>query len=126
MRDEFGRDPTIHTETRLEHEDPVEAILHLTANTGLSLIVAGAYGPGGPGRSIVGSIAEAVLRQDRRPVLIVMSPDVAPFTAPDVPAFQAWHACGRDKQETDVHGTDLPTMKSPATGPLVSRPRNRA
>ena len=65
--------------------DPVGAILKAARFRKVDLIVMTTHGRGGLGRLAFGSVAEAVLRRTRTPVLIIPRPDVPPgrSTEPD-------------------------------------------
>lgn len=72
------RYPHLRMELRLAHGDAAAETLHLAKEAGCDLIVMGTHGRSGVGRLLLGSVAEAVLRQAACPVLTVkdVPPDV--------------------------------------------------
>jgi nucleotide-binding universal stress UspA family protein len=68
-----GRDLKCPVETRLERGDPASEILRTADEFGADLIVMGTHGRSGLGRLLMGSVAEAVLREAPSPVLIARS-----------------------------------------------------
>jgi nucleotide-binding universal stress UspA family protein len=75
-----GPDLKYPVETRLERGDPAARVLRVAGEVGAGLIVMGTHGRSGLGRVLMGSVAEAVLRRARCPVLIARS------THPETPA----------------------------------------
>jgi nucleotide-binding universal stress UspA family protein len=75
-----GPDLKCPVETRLERGDPTAKILRVAGEIEADLIVMGTHGRSGLGRALMGSVAEAVLRRARCPVLITRS------TPPEPPA----------------------------------------
>jgi nucleotide-binding universal stress UspA family protein len=69
-------DSRVRVEHRLAEGDPPEEILRLAAAIGCDLIVMGTHGKTGLERLLTGSVAEAVLRQARCPVMVVKAPFV--------------------------------------------------
>lgn len=65
-------------EHRLLNGTPVDAILALTDAEQVDLIVIGTHGRRGLGRLLMGSVAEAVVRRAKCPVLAVKAPVPAP------------------------------------------------
>jgi nucleotide-binding universal stress UspA family protein len=57
--------------TIIREDFPVPAIVRLAEETNADLIVMGTHGRGGISRVLLGSVAEAVLRDTKRPVLTV-------------------------------------------------------
>ncbi len=74
LQAKFESDPRVHVETRLEDGDAAEEILRTAEDVACDLIVMGTHGRSGLGRLIMGSVAEAVVRQARCPVLTLRSP----------------------------------------------------
>ena len=70
-------------EHRLREGDAAEEVLRVADDVGADLIVMGTHGRTGLGRVLMGSVAEAVLRGSRCPVLVVKGP--IPTTAAVVP-----------------------------------------
>jgi nucleotide-binding universal stress UspA family protein len=67
-------DPRIAVEHRLAEGDPAEETLRLAELLGCDLIVMGTHGKTGLARLLTGSVAEAVLRRARCPVMVVKAP----------------------------------------------------
>jgi nucleotide-binding universal stress UspA family protein len=76
-------DSTVSVTPMLTDGDPTENILETARGLGCDLIVMGTHGRSGLGRLILGSVAEAVLRQAPCPVLTVKAP--APPPGPVAP-----------------------------------------
>jgi nucleotide-binding universal stress UspA family protein len=74
-------DPAVAYEHRLVMGDPAEAIVHLAEQVKADLIVLGTHGRSGFKRLLMGSVAEAVVRRARCPVLTVKHPHPAPAAA---------------------------------------------
>jgi nucleotide-binding universal stress UspA family protein len=70
-------DPSIRAEYRLREGAPAQEILHEAAASSCDLIVVGTHGRTGLARLVTGSVAEAVLRRARCPVLAVKAPGPA-------------------------------------------------
>jgi nucleotide-binding universal stress UspA family protein len=70
-------DPRVAVCHRLAEGDPAEEILRIAAGEKADLIVMGTHGRTGLARLLVGSVAEAVLRQAPCPVLTVKEPPPA-------------------------------------------------
>lgn len=71
--------PAVCLERRVREGNPSEEIVRLAAEDGCDFIVLGTHGQGGPGREVLGRVAEHVLRNARCPVLVVKGPaDAAP------------------------------------------------
>jgi nucleotide-binding universal stress UspA family protein len=68
-----GPDLKCPVEARLERGDPAAEILRTADEFGAELIVMGTHGRSGIGRLLMGSVAEAVLRDAPCPVLIARS-----------------------------------------------------
>jgi nucleotide-binding universal stress UspA family protein len=66
-------DPNIVVEHRLEHGNPVTAILRVAAESKCDLIVMGTHGRTGLLRLLMGSVAEQVVRKAPCPVITVKS-----------------------------------------------------
>jgi nucleotide-binding universal stress UspA family protein len=64
----------VEVETRLAEGNPVAAVLHAAAELHADLVVMGTHGWTGLRRLLMGSVAEAVLRQAPCPVLTVRTP----------------------------------------------------
>jgi nucleotide-binding universal stress UspA family protein len=62
---------SMQAETLLEEGASADRILDTTARIGADLIVIGSHGRGGLSRALLGSVAEAVLRRSRVPVLVI-------------------------------------------------------
>jgi nucleotide-binding universal stress UspA family protein len=60
---------------RTESGDPVQEILAATAGPDVDLVVMGTHGRIGRLHAILGSVAEAIVRNSARPVLTVRAPD---------------------------------------------------
>lgn len=78
LHEGFEGDPELRVETRLIYGDAATQIVHLAEEVPCDLIVMGTHGRSGLGRLLMGSVAEAVLRQARCPVLTVKSPLAGP------------------------------------------------
>jgi nucleotide-binding universal stress UspA family protein len=79
-------DPAVAVEHRLELGDPAAEILRAARECSCDLIVMGTHGRGGLGRLLMGSVAEAVVRQAPCPVLTVRLPLPAPAPVAGPPA----------------------------------------
>jgi nucleotide-binding universal stress UspA family protein len=66
--------PSAGFEDRLRQGDAADEILRLAEETEADLIVLGTHGRTGLGRLLLGSVAEAVLRRARCPVLVLKMP----------------------------------------------------
>jgi nucleotide-binding universal stress UspA family protein len=76
-------DSPIRIEHRLAEGDPPEEILRLAGTFVCDLIVMGTHGKTGLKRLLTGSVAEAVLRRARCPVMVVKPPyPLTPGTEP--------------------------------------------
>lgn len=64
---------TIRTEV-VRHRDVATAICELAERVGADVICMASHGRGGLERALLGSVAEAVMRQTRQPVLVVRPP----------------------------------------------------
>jgi nucleotide-binding universal stress UspA family protein len=91
LQKQLETDPEIPLETRLIYGAPAHEILRMAEDEKCDLIVLGTHGRSGLGRLLMGSVAEAVLRQSRCPVLTVKDPiDVpSPSQAHPEPAAMA-------------------------------------
>lgn len=67
-------DPSVTLEIRFEEGHEAAEILRVAERIGCDLIVLGSHGKTGLRRLLTGSVAEAVMRQARCPVLVVKSP----------------------------------------------------
>jgi nucleotide-binding universal stress UspA family protein len=83
------RDPRVRVERLLAEGEPAGAILQAARDNHCDLIVMGTHGHTGLGRVLLGSVAEAVLRQAPCPVVTVRAP--AP-REPAAPVPEAAHA----------------------------------
>jgi nucleotide-binding universal stress UspA family protein len=72
LKDKY-RTRGVEMETHLEEGDAAEAILRFADSSGVSLIVMSTHGRGGLARLRFGSVADAVVRNSRTPVLLVRS-----------------------------------------------------
>jgi nucleotide-binding universal stress UspA family protein len=83
----------VEVETRLAAENPVAAVLNAATEVHADLVVMGTHGWTGLRRILLGSVAEAVLRQAPCPVLTVRTPAwpeaAEPAPAPGVPGRAA-------------------------------------
>ena len=71
-------DPTVNYEQRLITGEPASAIVRLAGSEKVDMIVIGSHGRSGLTRMLLGSVAEAVVRRAKCPVLTVKQPvDVA-------------------------------------------------
>jgi universal stress protein A len=70
-------DPAVPFEHRLITGDPASAIPRLADEEGVELIVLGTHGRTGLLRLLMGSVAEAIVRRAKCPVLTVRQPDQA-------------------------------------------------
>jgi nucleotide-binding universal stress UspA family protein len=75
LRADYVPDRPLEVEFSLGEGDPTEAILRVAEGCGCDLVVMGTHGRTGLGRLLAGSVAEAVLRKARCPVLALRSPD---------------------------------------------------
>ncbi len=64
-------DPSVRVAHRLLRGDPASEIVKLADGTAADLIVLGTHGRGGLARLLMGSVAEAVMRKARCPVVTV-------------------------------------------------------
>jgi nucleotide-binding universal stress UspA family protein len=71
-------DPAVKYEHRLLTGDPAERIVELAEEEHCDLIVMGTHGRTGFMRLLMGSVAEAVVRQAKCPVLTFKQPPAAP------------------------------------------------
>ena len=71
LRDFEAPDPGVTVEIKFEEGHPGVEILHMAEVVKCDLIVVGSHGKTGLRRLLVGSVAEAVLRQAPCPVLVV-------------------------------------------------------
>jgi nucleotide-binding universal stress UspA family protein len=85
LREGFEMDPAVPVETRLIYGAAAYEILRLANDEKCDLIVLGTHGRGGLGRLVMGSVAEAVLRQSPCPVLTVKDPVYIPSSSPHSP-----------------------------------------
>ena len=69
--------PKLPMDFQVREGDAAEEILRVAEEAEVDLIVIGTHGRTGLGRLLMGSVAEAVLRQARCPILTVKSPAVA-------------------------------------------------
>ena len=74
-------DPRIRCEHRLLHGAPAEQIVKLAREEDAELIVLGSHGHTAVGKLLVGSVAEAVIRQAHCSVCALRPPAYAPLTA---------------------------------------------
>jgi nucleotide-binding universal stress UspA family protein len=81
-----GPDLAYPVESRLRRGDAAKEILGSAEELGCDLIVMGTHGRSGLGRLLIGSVAEAVLRGARCPVLTVKSPPPATRSAGEPPS----------------------------------------
>jgi nucleotide-binding universal stress UspA family protein len=89
LREKFETDREIRVETHLRDGDAAEEILRLADQVACDLIVVGTHGRSGLPRLLVGSVAEAVLRRARCPVLTVKTPAAALSTETGKPGREA-------------------------------------
>jgi nucleotide-binding universal stress UspA family protein len=73
LHDRFDKGDKTRVETRLEDGDAAEVILRVAEEVRCDLIVMGTHGRSGLGRLLMGSVAEAVMRKARCPILTVKS-----------------------------------------------------
>jgi len=71
-------DPKVSYEHRLVTGDPAHAIVKLAADEGVDLIVMGTHGRTGLSRLLMGSVAEAIVRRAKCPVLTYKAPAPVP------------------------------------------------
>lgn len=69
-----AKDPDVPTVHRLLAGDPADAIIRTAETEGADLIVMGTHGRRGITRLLMGSVAEAVVRRAKCPVLTVKQP----------------------------------------------------
>jgi nucleotide-binding universal stress UspA family protein len=67
--------PDIGVETRLARGRPAKRILETAAAVGCDLVVMGFHGHGRLHHALMGSVSDAVLRDSRRPVLLMRAAD---------------------------------------------------
>jgi len=67
-------DPAVPCEHRLITGDPATAVVHLAEEEGADMIVMGTHGRTGLSRLLMGSVAEAVVRRAKCPVLTFKQP----------------------------------------------------
>jgi universal stress protein A len=70
-------DPAVPCVHKLLVGDPAEAVVQTAATEGADLIVMGTHGRSGISRLLMGSVAEAVVRKSKCPVLSVRQPEHA-------------------------------------------------
>lgn len=68
-------DPNVPYEHKLLIGDPATSIVDLAESEGVDFIVLGSHGRTGLTRLLMGSVAEAVVRRAKCPVLTVKQPD---------------------------------------------------
>jgi nucleotide-binding universal stress UspA family protein len=68
-------DPNVPYEHKLLVGDPATSIVDLAESEGVDLIVLGSHGRTGLTRLLMGSVAEAVVRKAKCPVLTVKQPE---------------------------------------------------
>jgi len=97
--------------------DAAAQILHAAEDLDADLIVLGTHGRGGVDRLVCGSVAEAVMRESSRPVLVVRSPDaVPPYAAirlilhPTDFSGRSWPALGVARALARAHRARLVLM----------------
>jgi nucleotide-binding universal stress UspA family protein len=90
LREAFETDRDTDAEVHVTEGDPASEILHLADEVPADLIVMGTTGRSGIGRLLLGSVAEAVMRKARCPVLTVRGP--AEIAAPQVPPLATTQA----------------------------------
>ncbi len=85
VAERLGAEGVGNVRTSVWEGDPVGAILKAARFRKVDLIVMTTHGRSGLGRLAVGSVAEAVLRRTRTPVLVIPRPDAPPdrSTEPD-------------------------------------------
>jgi universal stress protein A len=71
-------DPTVRYEHVLVKGSPAVEILQLAEECGAEMIVMGTHGRTGLARLLMGSVAEAVVRRAKCPVLTIKSPQLVP------------------------------------------------
>lgn len=76
-------DPSIEVEYRLDEGAPASVIADTAATRGCDLILMGTHGRTGLGRSLMGSVAEHVLRKATTPVLTATAPPEPTFNKAD-------------------------------------------
>jgi nucleotide-binding universal stress UspA family protein len=67
-------DPSVSYEHRLITGDPASAMIRLAEDEGVDMIVLGTHGRTGLSRLLMGSVAEAVVRRAKCPVLTFKQP----------------------------------------------------
>jgi nucleotide-binding universal stress UspA family protein len=77
--------PTVSVESRLTSGKPARRILEVAEECNCDLIVMGFHGHGRLHHALMGSVSATVLRESKRPVLLVRKPDEASALTP-VPA----------------------------------------
>ena len=78
LLDVVPADPDVPCEHRLELGTAPEGILRMAHDEGVDLIVMGSHGRSWLGRLLMGSVAEAVMRQATCPLLVVKPPGGQP------------------------------------------------
>jgi nucleotide-binding universal stress UspA family protein len=91
-RAEPRRKRGVELHTNLRRGPPVEAVLEATDELGASLIVVGSHGRTDAARSVLGSVAEEIVRRAKVPVLVVHPHEG--FERPPAPAFGLGHEAG--------------------------------
>jgi nucleotide-binding universal stress UspA family protein len=81
LRQYRSPDPSVPVESRLGEGEAADAILRVIAELGCDLAVMGTHGRSGLARMLMGSVAEAVVRKARCPVLTVNIPAAASHSA---------------------------------------------
>jgi nucleotide-binding universal stress UspA family protein len=87
--------PGLRVERRVVEGIPSEEILRAAESEPCDLIVMGNHGRTGLDRVLMGSVAEAVMRMARCPVMTVKGPTPAPPAAPSANAPQPAGSAGR-------------------------------
>jgi nucleotide-binding universal stress UspA family protein len=121
LREFYAPDRPLRVEHRTRDGFAAEEILRVSDEVGADLIVLGTHGRTGLHRLLVGSIAEAVLRRARCPVLAVRSAvhlaampdtkDVAPPGPERMPGVE--EACGSAAPQGRGHASPIRTILCP-------------
>ncbi len=82
LHDVVPTDPTVPYVHRMVTGDPARSIVQVAEEEGVDLIVMGTHGRGGINRLLMGSVAEAVVRRAKCPVLTLKEPALARTSAP--------------------------------------------
>lgn len=113
----YRADPRIAVDYLVRHGDAAGEILQAADDVDADLIVVGTHGRGGVDRLICGSVAESVMRQSSRPVLVARHPEesrpgatIRVILHPTDFSPRSWPALGVARALARVNHADLALM----------------